>query len=124
MIPTTTLFRPVGPNELELIAAAGWRAFPPRLVGQPIFYPVLTEEYAHEIARDWNVKESGAGFVLKFAVTRSFLDQFEVQQVGARRHLEYWIFAERLEELNAAIVGAIEVIGEYPGPAASEPRLA
>jgi hypothetical protein len=43
---TTTLFRPVGQKELELIEAAGWRRFPPRLFWQPIFYPVLTEEYA------------------------------------------------------------------------------
>ena len=40
---TITLFRPVGPKELELIRAANFRAFPPRLPDQPIFYPVLTE---------------------------------------------------------------------------------
>lgn len=39
-----TLYRPVGLAELELIAAAGWRAYPPRLAWQPIFYPVLTIE--------------------------------------------------------------------------------
>jgi len=32
-----------------------------RLTGQPIFYPVLNEEYAAKIARDWNVRQSGAG---------------------------------------------------------------
>ena len=42
----TTLYRPVGPKELELIAASGYREFPPRLPDQPIFYPVLNEEYA------------------------------------------------------------------------------
>jgi hypothetical protein len=49
---TVTLFRPVGPKELELIRASGYRAFPPRLPEQPIFYPVLTREYAVKIARD------------------------------------------------------------------------
>jgi hypothetical protein len=34
----------VGPGELELIAASGYRPFPPRLPEQPIFYPVLTDE--------------------------------------------------------------------------------
>ena len=53
--PTATLFRPVGPEELELVRASGWRAWPPRLPGQPIFYPVLNEDYATKIARDWNV---------------------------------------------------------------------
>ena len=56
---TTTLYRPVGPEELELIKQADWSAFPPRLPEQPIFYPVLNEEYATQIARAWNVKASG-----------------------------------------------------------------
>ena len=37
------LYRPVGQAELDLIAASGWRRFPPRLSHQPIFYPVLSE---------------------------------------------------------------------------------
>jgi hypothetical protein len=38
---TIIMYRPVGPKELELIAASGYREFPPRLPDQPIFYPVL-----------------------------------------------------------------------------------
>ena len=38
---TTTLWRPVGPEELALVEASGRRAWPPRLPEQPIFYPVL-----------------------------------------------------------------------------------
>ncbi len=53
---TTTLWRPTGPVELELVRESGWRAWPPRLPEQPIFYPVLNESYAVKIARDWNVK--------------------------------------------------------------------
>ena len=53
---TTTLYRPVGQAELDLIAESGHLRFPPRLPEQPIFYPVLTEEYATAIARDWNAK--------------------------------------------------------------------
>jgi hypothetical protein len=53
---TITLFRPVGQKELDLIEQSGWKEFPPRLFWQPIFYPVLTEEYAIAIARDWNTK--------------------------------------------------------------------
>jgi hypothetical protein len=43
---TVVLRRPVGPKELKLIAEAGMRSFPPRLPDQPIFYPVLMEDYA------------------------------------------------------------------------------
>jgi hypothetical protein len=78
---TVTLWRPAGPAELAelaLVEASGWREWPPRLPEQPFFYPVLNEEYAATIARDWNVKHSGAGYVTRFKVLRSFLDQYEV----------------------------------------------
>jgi hypothetical protein len=110
---TVTLWRPVGPNELALIEATGMRAFPPRLPGQPIFYPVLTEDYAIKIARDWNVPASGSGFVTRFEVLKSFLNGYRVQEAGGRAHREYWIPAEELEAFNAAIVGPIEVVREF-----------
>jgi hypothetical protein len=69
---TVTLWRPTGPEELALVEASGWREWPPRLPGQPIFYPVLSEEYATMIARDWNVRHSGSGYVTRFQVRRSF----------------------------------------------------
>jgi hypothetical protein len=109
-----TLWRPVGPNELELIRQAKMRAFPPRLPDQPIFYPVLSEDYAIKIARDWNVPASGAGYVTRFRVKRAFLDRYEVQMAGGRQHLEYWIPAEDLPAFNEAIVGEIEVIATFP----------
>jgi hypothetical protein len=112
-VETTTLYRPVGPKELALIVAKGYREFPPRLPDQPIFYPVLNEEYAHQIARDWNVRDSGAGYVTRFAVRREFLVKYAEQTVGAAVHKELWIPAEDLVEMNRNIVGAIEVIAEY-----------
>jgi len=108
-----TLYRPVGPKELELIEGSGWKAFPPRLAEQPIFYPVVQEAYAMRIARDWNVKESGAGFVTRFDVDGEYLSQFDVQCAGGQEHTEYWIPAERLEEFNRHIIGTIEVIAEF-----------
>ena len=54
-VATVTLWRPVGPAELDLIKQSGMRTFPPRLPEQPIFYPVTTEAYAIKIARDWKV---------------------------------------------------------------------
>ena len=50
------LYRPVGEQELALIRESGYTAFPPRLPEQPIFYPVLNEQYAVEIASKWNTK--------------------------------------------------------------------
>lgn len=110
---TTTLYRPVGPKELALIEATDRTAFPPRLPDQPIFYPVLNEDYAVEIARDWNVKASGSGYVTKFEVNSGYLKQFEVQRVGGKRHDELWIPAERLKEFNNEIAGKIEVTQSF-----------
>ena len=90
------------------------RAFPPRLPEQPIFYPVTTEEYAIKIARDWNVPASGSGFVTRFAVQGEYLDRYSVQDAGGKAHQEYWIPAEEMDAFNAAIVGQIEVVREFP----------
>src|SRR5271163_4215690 len=103
--PTITLFRPVGQKELDLIKASGWKAFPPRLPAQPIFYPVSTEEYARKIAKDWNAKQSGIGHVLEFYVLESFLTNYSLQTVGGKNHQEYWIPAEDLDAFNQAIQG-------------------
>jgi len=117
MEETTTLFRPVGSKELQLIREANFRAFPPRLPGQPIFYPVLNEEYATQIARDWNAKnsEEKVGYVTRFRVRSEYLARFEVHTVGSSVHREYWLPAEELAEFNANIVGPIEVIAEFHG---------
>jgi hypothetical protein len=110
---TLTLYRPVGPDELKLIEESGFREFPPRLPDQPIFYPVLNEGYAIQIARDWNVKASGAGFVTRFEVDAEFAARYPVQVVGGRQHEELWVPAEELAEFNRHLLGTIEVIGEF-----------
>jgi hypothetical protein len=116
MNETTTLYRPVGPQELDLIRASDYREFPPRLPHQPIFYPVLNEEYATRIARDWNAKsQSRRSFVTRFQVNADFLRRYEIKTVGSSIHQEYWIPAEDLPEFNRNIVGLIEVIAEYQG---------
>src|SRR5881275_245848 len=110
---TTPLFRPVGQAELDLIRESGWKAFPPRLPEQPIFYPVTNEEYAIQIARDWNVRQSGAGFVTRFQIPSAFCTRYPRQKVGGTIHTELWVPAEELAEFNGQIVGLIEVVAEF-----------
>lgn len=59
-------FRPIGPAELELVRQSGYRRWPPRLLGQPFFYPVTNEDYAR--------------------VKKSFMDRYPVRTVGGERH--------------------------------------
>lgn len=114
MMTTITLYRPVGTKELALIEASGFRAFPPRLPEQPIFYPVTNEAYAVQIARYWNTQSGDrVGFVTRFHVRDEYLRAFEKKIVGGRMHEEYWISAEQLDEFNANIVGLIEVIARF-----------
>jgi hypothetical protein len=118
--PMITLFRPVGQKELDLIRESGFRAFPPRLAHQPIFYPVLNEEYAVQIARDWNTRDEASGFVgyvSRFRVRAGFAQRYPVQTVGGAEHQELWVPAEEMEEFNRQIVGLIEVIAEFGAPA-------
>ena len=117
MSETTLLFRPVGQKELDLIEESGFTAFPPRLPEQPIFYPVLNEEYAAQIARDWNAKHNPdkVGYVTRFRVSSEYLKRYEIQTVGGSIHQEYWIPAEGLAEFNRNIVGKIEVVAEFRG---------
>ena len=112
MKETVTLYRPTGEKELKLVEETGFTRWPPRLPEQPIFYPVTSEEYAKEVTK-WNTDSGGKGFVTKFEVNKKFLDNYPVKTVGAKRHTEWWIPAEDLEQLNDNIIGKIEIIGEY-----------
>jgi len=114
-----TLYRPVGQAEFELIRDSGFHQFPPRLPEQPIFYPVLNEDYAMQIARDWNSKDERSGFVgyvLRFQVRRDFLDGYPIKVVGSALHRELWIPAGELSTFNENIIGKIVVIGEFRAP--------
>ncbi len=111
------LFRPVGLRELQLIADANFRAYPPRLPDQPIFYPVLNFEYARQIAEGWNTRynDPPCGFITRFEIEDDYSKQFNTETVGARENQELWIPAEMLEDFNAHMVGKITIEAAYYG---------
>jgi len=112
----TTLYRPVGLDELALIWDSGCREFPPRLPHQPIFYPVTSIEYATQIARDWNTKDSSfAGYITTFQVSDEYLSKFERRIVVSAMHEEYWIPSEQLPDFNRNIQGLIDVEAGFFG---------
>ncbi|MFN0200232.1 MAG: hypothetical protein ACKVTZ_01855 [Bacteroidia bacterium] len=110
---TTTLYRPVSKGELDLIMASGYKAFPPRLPEQPIFYPVTNLEYARQITVEWNLPFYGNGYVTQFEVESAYLSQFKVETVGGEMHTELWVPAEELANFNQHIVGKILVVESY-----------
>jgi len=78
---TVTFSRPTGPGELALVEASGWMAWPPRLPEQPIFYPVVNEEYAAMIARGLERQAQWLGHVTRFRVRKKFLERYDLNQV-------------------------------------------
>ncbi|CAL2079705.1 ADP-ribosylation/crystallin J1 [Tenacibaculum sp. 190524A05c] len=113
-----TLYRPVGEKEMLLIAESGFKNFPSRLEQQPIFYPVLNEEYASEIAEKWNTTDpfgNFLGFVTKFSITEEEFNKYQIENVGGKIHNELWVPSEDLDVFNSAIVGEIEVVKVYIG---------
>ena len=114
------LYRPVGTKELKLIEKSGYEKYPPRLPEQPIFYPVLNENYAAEIAGQWNVKynEDHRGYVTMFEIDDEYAGKFEIHVVGSSYHQELWVPAEELDEFNRHIIGKIQVIKEFSENAA------
>ena len=115
---TKTLYRPVGLKELELIHHSNWKQFPPRLNWQPIFYPVMNEAYAIEIATKWNLDDEGSGysgFVTAFDMNAEFISKYKIENVGGPIHNELWVPAEELQEFNDHIVGEIRITKAYFG---------
>ena len=115
---TKTLYRPVGLREMELIAESNYKKFPPRLEWQPIFYPVLNQKYADQIANEWNTSDEFSGFcgiVTAFEVDEKYLQQFEIQNVGDNSHNELWVPSEEMEEFNQNIIGKIEIVNIHFG---------
>ena len=118
----TVLYRPIGAAEYALLVRHGFGRWPAGLPHQPVFYAVTTEAEARRIARDWNARDAASafvGYVARFSMSSAFLERYPLRTVGAREGGgsgpaggEYAIPAEHLDELNASIVGLIEVIAE------------
>ncbi|MBR6407695.1 MAG: hypothetical protein IKS19_03770 [Clostridia bacterium] len=109
------LYRPVGTGEPDLIKQSEYTKFPPRLPGRPIFYPVLNERYAAEIASQWNVKfnDDHKGYVTRFEIDDEYIGKLEIHTVGKDHHQELWIPAGQLEEFNSHITGRIQITAEF-----------
>lgn len=115
---TKTLYRPVGEKEYVLIAESKFKAFPPRLEWQPIFYPVLNYEYACEIAYEWNTDDSFGnylGIVTEFDILQTEFDKYKIENVGGSHHNELWVPSEALTAWNKAIVGEIKAVKIFIG---------
>lgn len=103
------MFRPVTPEQrrgLEELSFQTWPECPPGLI---FFEPLTHAEFARKVLDQYQETEAGEGILTRFLVKPAFAEQFPVHVVGGPRQAEWRIPAERLSELNANLVGAIEV---------------
>jgi len=66
--------------------------------GSADLLPGSHEQYATQIARDWNAKRDGGGYVTRFRVRADYARRHEPQTVGGAVHRELWVPAEELAE--------------------------
>lgn len=114
----TTLYRPIGLGELNLIIKSNYKAYPPRLEWQPIFYPVLNKEYAEQIAYKWNINDEFSGYcgiVTEFAIPTTYFEQYEVHNVGGFIHNELWDPSSDLDTFNKEIIDGIKIASVFFG---------
>jgi len=119
---TSTLYRPVGPGQLQAILESGGRRFPGRRPNQKFFYPLLHESFARRIAAEWHLQRSGVGYITAFEVVSEYLQTIPVYTVGGPEHREYRIPARELEAFNDQIVGRISVVGVMVAGAGQVPN--
>lgn len=115
---TIHLYRPVGLKELDLIKQSYWKNFPERLPDQPIFYPVLTYEYAELIISSWNINEEFAGYagaITKFDIDLEFIKKYKVETAGGPTLQELWVPSEELSAFNEKIISTIKIVGVVYG---------
>lgn len=108
-----TLYRPATPQQLQQVADQQWQAFGTASLYQQYFYPMLYREYARLIARRWNARQHGQGFVLACRVDAAWLERFPVQTIATERQREYCIPARHLAGFNAHLHGRIRLIDVY-----------
>ena len=80
MIKTVTMYRPTGPEELELVKGSNYRRWPSRPPDQPIFYPVTNEQYAKDIAIKWSIPSRGVGYVTRSEVKKLFTARYIIEK--------------------------------------------
>ncbi len=113
-----TLYRPIGIKEFELIMETGFKKFPPRLDWQPIFYPVLNQAYAEQIALEWNTLDEFSGYcgiVTRFDISEQCFLKYDIKNVGGTIHNELWVPANELDIFNQSIINSIQVVKVFFG---------
>ncbi|TGE05199.1 ADP-ribosylation/crystallin J1 [Hymenobacter fodinae] len=109
------LYWPVEQQEMDLIAASGWLAFPERRPEWPSFCPTLREEYAARLVHQSGQSEAVA-YVLRFAVDAEYAACFPMRTtVGGLEQEALCVPEEELADFNQQLIGQIEIVAMLEG---------
>ena len=117
---TVKLYRAMGPGQLLSIQKSNWQSLPARLPDQAFFYPLTSLSLARNIARQWNLQRSGAGFVVEFSVNSRFLKTYPKDELVGGEGYEYLIPAHDMDELNTQLIGPIHLVDAFFSEIASK----
>ena len=108
-----TLYSAVNPEQLFGIQKNNWQCCPEYLFAQLKLRPLSNQRTAEDIAQQWHVQKSGAGFVIAFRVDVAFLHTQTSSELMGEQNYEFHISASAIKSLNKNIIGSISMIKAF-----------
>jgi hypothetical protein len=121
---TQTLVGLVSENELPLIVAANFAAFPVQSSEPAIFYALASRRGGRAFKEFLDRKsQQRCGYVIRCEAPKSFIAQYEIAQANHKDHVEYRVPAGDVEAFNRHLVGKINVVSKASGPLPGDATL-
>ncbi len=110
---SVTLYSAINPEQLLEIQKNNWQCCPEHLFAQLKLRPLSNQRTAEDVAQQWHVQKSGAGFVISFKVDAAFLHTLPSSELMGEQDYEFHISASAIKPLNKNIIGSISMIKAF-----------
>ncbi|HUH36519.1 MAG TPA: hypothetical protein VL027_01110 [Spongiibacteraceae bacterium] len=108
-----TVYAAIGPANLAVVIASGWRRLGVDFPNQAHCYLKRDAQYAAQIARAWHASQYSAGYVVQLRVRETFLATLALDTIAYQDHLQYRLPAAELGDLARHCAGRIRVLHAY-----------
>jgi len=108
-----TLYSAVNPEQLLGIQKTNWQCCPEYLFAQLKLRPLSNQGTAEDIAQQWHVQKSGAGFVIAFKVDAAFLHTLPSSELMGEQDYEFHISASSMKLLNKNPIASISMLKAF-----------
>lgn len=110
---TVTLYSAINPEQLFGIQKNNWQCCPEYLFAQLKVRPLSNQRTAEDIAQQWHVQKSGAGFVISFRVDAAFLRTLPSSELMGEQDYEFHVSTSAIKALNRNSLGSISTIKAF-----------